>query len=287
MTTENGDPTSTANELSLAERIAIVESRLVNERKTWLDRLKEYGGVAALVIAIGYSFPLGVWKEFFVLPDERRAAHIGMLKEVLGDTMQLVAENVSAAAQVSSPDLRDMITRAGSTRLLLIMTKYKDDFVAEKEAFLPEELIAIGLNFQYIYQVPESIQFFSQALSKSAQGSFAKIEAARQLGKSYFFPSPLQDTRRGRSRYRDTLASFTGSRDLRLVVQEITLRSEWGLLEMLQGDWACGQLQMDEALRLLRIWQPAINDQGNMMLLLQQKRASLMQSSGQSATGCN
>ena len=63
------DPAS----ITVEERLAVLEERTKPAKKTLIDVIKEWGGVATAVIALLYSFPLGVWDRF-VVPDRVRIA---------------------------------------------------------------------------------------------------------------------------------------------------------------------------------------------------------------------
>lgn len=64
MSTDESAPDSSsvdfASPTTVLERLAILEERTHPKPKSVVDRLKDWGGVASLVIAIAYSFPIGL-----------------------------------------------------------------------------------------------------------------------------------------------------------------------------------------------------------------------------------
>jgi hypothetical protein len=73
---------------------------------------------------------------------------------------------------------------------------------------------------------------------------------------------------------------------MEIVLEAITIQSEWGYLEMTTGDWMCGLHNWDEALEKLASLQPIINDQGNTVKFLTAKRQSVSLQPGQPQNGC-
>lgn len=268
-------------------RILALENKIKDRKKGWFEWFKEMAGLLALLIAVGYSFPLGLWQEFHIRPESVRAKELETLKLVLSDSMSLLSDTAKSAQTIMDPEARDLVTRAGATKLLLMMSRHEEAFIRRIDDFTSPELIAIGLNFQYSYDIEKSTIFFNAAMEKSVALSLSYVESSRQLAKTLFFPSKSQDIEKGRKIYSELAEEIQGSSNLRTIIQEITVRGEWGILEMMQGDYGCGVRQVEKALELLSKWQNLIGDQGNMSRLLVQKRDALASSSSAEVRECN
>jgi hypothetical protein len=283
----NGFNEDYSSEIKLNERVAILEERTKEKPKKKMDLLKDYGGIAALLITLLYTFPLGLWQQWIQTPSEKRTEQVNNLKAILETSMTLLADTGRSLSSITNPEVYDVVSRASSTKLFLIMNRNKTQFSQYINEFNSVELIAIGLNYQMVYQIDDALLFFKAAQEKSERSSFIRNEAGRQIAKSYFLPTSLQNVKSGREIYKNTITEFAGSRDVRLISQEVTLRSEWGFFEMIQGDWECGRMEMEKSIKLLQQWQNMINDQGNMAKLIQMKLSALTPFPNQTMIGCN
>lgn len=278
--------TEADNKHDLGERIAILEERTKPKEKTFPEKLRDYGGLAALVITVAYSWPLGIWDRFIMTPQQKREARVAELKSSLTESAKIIAESARTLSSIGDPTLLDVAGRSYNNQLLLLMSKNKNSFLKEWESFSPEELMMIGLNFQQMYDIESSIKFYTYAMSRSPQQSMVQIEASRQLGKSYFMPSEFQNVAEGRKYYKNVLQTFADSNNLRQIGQEVLLRSEWGFFEMAHADWKCGEIQTNRAMQIIGQWQHALNDRGNMARLIQSNRDNFSPKPGQPTQGC-
>ena len=130
-----------AIEASLSERLAIVEERTKPVKKGVIDSLKAWGGLASLVIALAYSFPLGLWDRFVTTPERKQAQELEKLREVIFTISEITIQTASAVSGVSDPLLRDNVMRASSTRIFLLMQKNKNNFLRRKNDFVAVETL--------------------------------------------------------------------------------------------------------------------------------------------------
>jgi hypothetical protein len=268
------------------QRIATLEERTKPKKKTFVDALQAYGGVAALIIAIGYSWPLGVWEKFFIEPQREVEQKLTEIRDSLSQATGLTIELGKIQSSIANPELRDLAARSTVNQILLLITKYDADYLAYQENLYPEELLIIGLMYQNLYRIEDSLRYFEYVAQHPKTSEIVALEADRQIAKSYLFPSPIYDADKARNIYQRILPKAMQSPRIEIVSQAIIVQSEWGFLEMTNGDWACGVQNMDAAIDKLAKMQALINDQGNTMKLLLAKRRSLSIQPGQPKNGC-
>lgn len=271
---------------AVLQRISVLEERTDPKNRSLIDIVKEYAGFFALLISLLYSFPMGIWDRFFETPEIREAELIDELKNSLSHALQIVSDTAYHTSLINVPDLRDAAGRAGSTRVLLLMSRNEENFKRYYTHFTKEELLAIGLNFQFSYQPQKSLYFFEKAKDASEIHDLVHMEAVRQIAKYYFQPSEHQNLEKGRSIFKDMVDRIPDSNTQVFVISEINARSDWALLELYFGDWSCGQKQFDISIGLIDSHPHYLNDGGNTRLVLQHKAQNAQKRLGQPDNGC-
>lgn len=275
---------SVPQSLPLSQRVAILEERTAPRPKTKLDRVKDWGGVASLVIAIGYSFPLGIWENLIAPGQRQSAAELRELRNVIEETTVILSDGARTIAAIQDPLLRDTAGRAVNTRIFLMLSKHKDKIDAYKAKLTAPELLVIGHNLLMTNQVDAAIPLFQTVLELPDVDVQSKFEAHRQLGKARFSPGSRQDLAAARG-------SFDAAHRLSLNLpamkpRSVMLNAEWALFELVEGDWACGRSKLEAATRDIVAIDPYLNDNGNLLKLVQQSTDNLVQRLGQPALGC-
>ena len=279
-------PEERVSDVPVEQRLAVLEERTRPRKKTMLDRFKDWGGVASLFIALAYSFPLGLW-ESFVEPEKLKSAReITELRAVVEGSTMLMVDGVQALSGVKDPTLYDLVQRAINTRLFIMMSKHKDAFQRRIEEFAPPEALVIGYNFLSTNQPEAALVFFRYAETKANRDLLTKAEAIRLQGRTLFISGPLQDKAEARSLFAEATTLLQEQRGYHTISLHMALTSEWGLFELLDGDWACGQKQIDQARRTYAEYAQFINDQGNFGRLIAQQTQSLRPKAGQPMKGC-
>lgn len=273
-------------ETDTLHRLATLEERTKPRPKTFFEKVQAYGGVIAVVIAVGYSWPLGVWDRFIVSQEKATEAKLGDIRESLTRATGLYVDIGRLQSSIANPDMRDLATRSTFNQILLLVTKYDADYTNYRDKLFPEELLMIGIIYQSLYRIEDSLRYFEYVVKHPRTLEAALMEANRQIAKSYMFPSPIQDLAKGRSLYKAILQKASRSQRFEILSGAILIQSEWGFFEMTAGDWQCGIQNMDAAIARLKVMQPMINDQGNMMNLLLAKRQSGSPRPGQPQAGC-
>lgn len=269
---------------TVAERLAALEERTAPKPKTIINTVKDWGGVASLVIAIGYSFPLGIWEKF-IEPEKRRvAAELQSLRNVIEETTTIHAEGARTLSSIQDPYLKDTAGRAISTRIYLQMSKHRIQFEKYRSILTPPELLIIGNNFSMTGQEEAALPFFEAAQANAGLDVQSKMEAMRQRAKILFSPGPLQNRKESRKIFDEAIVAMASIRSMKFA--SMSLLFEWALFELLDGDWTCGQEKLAAAKTALNELSPYMNDNGNFAKLVTQRTRSLKLRPGQTTAGC-
>lgn len=276
---------SSADKRTVEERLAALEERTRPKRKSGTERFMEWAGLISLVLALAYSFPLGLWDRFIETEKKRTADEIAELRAAVDQSSAMVADAARSLAGISDPFLRDMVMRSLSTRLYILMTKHRAAFERHKEVFGGPEALVIGYNFQSTNQVAAALAFYKQAQDR-AEDLTVEIEARRLRAKALFMPGGLQDRAAARQVYAEGAARLAQQRSPHALSVHMTLLAEWGYMELLDGDWECGQKQIQQARKMYTEFGTLMNDRGNFVQLVDQQTRALSPKPGQPKNGC-
>ncbi len=270
----------------LATRVAVLEERTLPKHKTRLERIKDWGGIASLALTLAYSFPLGVWDRF-IEPDKKRAAEeLVRLRDVVEQSVVIISEGGKALAGIQDPFLYDTVGRAVNTRLFVLMSKHRELFEKHKELLTPPELLVIGNTFAFVNLPDAARPFFVRAHERAGQDVQSKVEAIRQLAKGLFAQGPSRDQTQARGLFQQALQTLVTTRSQQAMYSHAALQAEWALMELIDGDWQCGQDKLQLAQAELATLAPFLNDQGNFARLVDQRTRALTPRPGQPRVGC-
>lgn len=267
-------------------RIAVLEERTKDKPKTMLDQLKAWGGILSLVIALAYSFPIGLWDRFIVTEQQKEAGQIAHLRNVVEQSTSLMIENGRAMSSIRDENLRDMVARAFNTRLFVIMTKNRDAFFKYKEQFTPPEALVIGFNFFMANQRNEAVEFYKLAADKAGQDVVTAVEAMRMHARALAVPGAGQDKAAARAVFANAHSKLKDLKDLYSINSQMTLLADWGLFEKMDGDWLCGEQKTREAADLYNSVAMLLADNGQFLVLLNAKNRMLSPRPDQPQLGC-
>ena len=278
------DPPSMPVIPTVSERLAALEERTAPKPKTIIDRIKDWGGVASLVIAIGYSFPLGIWEKFIEPENRRIASELQSLRNVIEETTTILAEGARTLSSIQDPFLYDTAGRAINTRIYLQMSKHRVQFEKYRSILTPPELLIVGNNFSMTGQAEAALPFFEAAQANAGLDVQSKMEAMRQRAKILFGPGPLQNRKESRKNFNEAIVAMASIPSMKFA--SMSLLSEWALFELLDGDWTCGQEKLAAAKAALNELSPYMTDNGNFAKLVTQRTQSLSLRPGQTTAGC-
>lgn len=271
---------------TVEERLAVMEERTALRPKSLLDRAKEWGGIATLIVALAYSFPLGVWDRWITPERERLAAELAELRSALEQSSVMLADSARTLAMISDPALMDTVGRAFNTRLYIMMAKYKDAFAKRKDDLTPAELIVIGYNFTVTNQYKSALEFLRYASEKAAGEPLLLVAALREKAKALFAPSSVQNKYEAAKAFEKALLVLEHGQSIQELGMHASLSAEWGYFEMMDGDWLCGKTLTEAALKRLGELSLWLNDEGKFSQLIVAKTRNLRLKPNQPELGC-
>lgn len=229
------------------------------------------GGIATLLVAVLYSFPLGVWDRFIESPDAKRKMELQSVRSALDQSAILFGEYARIVGTINPQFAGDIAQRSLNTRVYLLMTR-NEAIIDERRAELSTaELIVVAFNFQTMARVDRAIEYAKLAVDKAQGDAVLLAEARRHLAMFLLAPSPHRNVTEARITLRTAVDALMSNHGPQSVAARITLLGQWARFELTdpQGDSRCGN-----ALRLLALEEAstharALNDGGTTEALLQ------------------
>jgi hypothetical protein len=246
-----------------------------------LKFVKEWGGVATVLIAILYTFPFDAagkfmnWREQSLL-DARKA---------LTEVAALYATQTSALAAIQDPAARSFLSGTYQIRIYNELLQNKAAINGAAKDLLSSELYMVA-GLYTLSGFPDGLPYYKLALAKApSDGERATIY--RELGNALFSPGPIQNVPDARDAYVHALK--ISSSVSYLEPNYAWFVTELGRFEMVFGDWKCGQQLTSYGLPLLQLVAAGANaNQGtrDTASFFQSSVAALVRGPNQPAEGC-
>jgi tetratricopeptide (TPR) repeat protein len=245
---------ATLNTDGLAERISVLEERTKLKPKSLVDKIKEWGGVATLAIAVAYTFPTGVWQQWFQ-PEKKAADDIRSMVE---QTTMILAEGLKASAGSTDKAAAGQLNRYYTTRAYLVMERYATAIDKYSGGLSPSELLVVGMNFSFVNRPDEALKFLTKSL-EIARGKndlagrpeqmVPFLQASRMRAELLFAPGIRQDITTARTAFKQAVLDARNSKSLQEISSLLDVQGQWAYMELSYGDWKCGQEMLDQARR--------------------------------------
>jgi tetratricopeptide (TPR) repeat protein len=244
-----------------------------------LDFLKEWGGVATVLIAILYTFPFDAASRFI----SWREHNIIEARRVLSEVSALYAEEVTNFEKIQDLQLKSFLANSYNIRIYNRLSEYKSVINKASTDLLSSELYMIGSFYTLSGLADEGIPYYQLALAKSKKDP-EKAAIYRELGNALFIPGPNQNISGARDAYNNALRI---SSTMPYVANGYAFYvTELGGFELTGGDWKCGQDLTEYGLALLDL--AAARDASAQLpaTYFRNRLATLRQGPTQPATGC-
>jgi hypothetical protein len=254
------------NENALYQRVAALEERTKPKQKTLLDKVKDWGGVGTLLIALIYTFPSNLYQQIFQ-PDKKALED---LRLVIEQSTMILADGLKAASSATNPSSATQLNRYYTTRAYLVMAHHQESFMKYKDQLTPTELMVVGMNFNIVNRSDLAFIFLNASLSqiqklKKSNGDtgeeiVTQLQALRLKAQLLFVPSNLQNLPMGRQTFKEAIAIAQATKSTQEKLSLIDLHHSWAGLERLHGDWACSETQLKTAFEILQSIQSQLFD---------------------------
>jgi hypothetical protein len=221
---------------SIEERIAVLEERTRDKPKSVTDYVKEWAGVGTLMIALLYTFPLGVWDRFFVTQVDR-------LRDLAIHLSELDAENARSYFSIEDDQVRAFFSRAMSSKKAALIEREIANLQANYDELSSAEMILLAYNVGLSGKRNLADEIYKAALTKARnEQNISFVSDIYRLRAQLYAADPngLNDVRESYSRAIGTLM------EVRSPVFQLQISNsafEWAVWELSSfgGDWACGQ----------------------------------------------
>ncbi len=273
---------------SVETRLAVLEERTAPKPKSPIDHLKEWGGVATLVVALLYTFPLGVWDRFILTPKARVAAERAALRETALALADIDADYAVRFDGLKSQETRTFYSRAVSSKKYTIFTKNADAIERYAPTLEAAEIVLFAYTAGQAGRIELAERLFDAALVKAeADADVTLVSDIFRLKGALATADPngidLDRVRANYSQAVDTL-KLIGTEGAGL--QSSNSYFEWALFEMHFGDWGCGEALRDKALGKISGIQLVSPETEAYRAQYQQQFMIARQRPGQPADGC-
>src|ERR1017187_5211943 len=102
---------SNSSDGDLESRLAILEERTRPKPRTLFDRIKDWSGVSAFVVAVLYTYPLGFWDRFVVTARQEKAQQVAELRSLILKLGEIDADFVRTFSSVSDLQVRSLLSQ--------------------------------------------------------------------------------------------------------------------------------------------------------------------------------
>jgi hypothetical protein len=276
---------------SVATRLAVLEERTTPKPKTLLDKLKDWGGLITLVIAVFYTFPT-TYVQQWIDPGKKEQEE---LRGIIEQSTMVLAEGIKAVASTNDQIAKQQLNRYYHTRAYLIMAHHEEKLFQFADKLTPPELMVAGLNFNTVDRSDLSHKLFDVALKKleasidpktgRMQEMVTYFQIMRGKAQADFAPGALQNIKRGRAVFEKATGMSKTAQSVQEKLGLIDVLNTWAGMERLHGDWRCSQEKLNSARELHQTIADQLFDNG---LFFQQLAftAQIPQKPNQPEIGC-
>ncbi len=276
------------NPATLEARIAVLEARISPQPRTLIGHLKEWGGVATLVVALLYTFPLGVWDRFHLTPQAQRAAEVAALRDAVLELAELDISFGATASEIEDPEIRNFYSRAVGAKKFTLLTRMSPRVMAHADGLDAPELTLLAASYAQAGNQPVADLLYEEALAKSeAAGNVPmiadiyRLKAMAQIGSFAGTDRTLV-----RDYFGAAITALAGVNSDYANMQVSNTAFEWAQFEMAKGDWACGVALGHWAQERIDLVPPLSPEVASYQQQYRWKLASYKQAEGQTSEGC-
>jgi len=157
-------------------RIAVLEERTKPKARTIFDRIKDWSGILTFVIAVAYTYPLGVWDRFVVTGQQQVTKEVSDLRSIILALTQADAENLRAYAAISDPNIQIQLGQTANARKSALLAPNVPLIERHYEKLTGSELELLGYQ---VNQLGDQGLLASKMLEKSSK---KMIDAKNVIG---------------------------------------------------------------------------------------------------------
>lgn len=228
---------------SIEERLAILEERTAPQRKGLLEIIKEWSGFATAIIALLYSFPLGIWDYWVTSP---QTAELEALRNATTQLAELEARQTQGYAAITAPELRIFYANAMGAQRAAVLARV-EPLIQRRQADLSvQELIMLAYNLAQ-YGLPDRALATYSIARETAERDRAPLpmraDIYRMIAAVHLNQGPGGNPDAVRHNYSQNITLLLSSPTPWNVQMAANTGFEWAFFEKTApaGNWACGE----------------------------------------------
>lgn len=229
--------------ISVEERLTLLEERTRPKKKTALEHVKDWAGVATALIALLYTIPLGVWDYWIKTPEARGSE---ALRAGLVQLAELEARGVQGMSSIKEDQLRLVFVSAIGAQRAAVLARIYPHIATRSETLSMPELIMLGYNLGQAGHSDQALTAYRIASEVGARDNAPlalRADVYRMVAQFHagnFERANIAEIRINYKQNLDLLMRFDTPPARQ---QAANSAFEWAFFEKVisGGDWVCGE----------------------------------------------
>jgi hypothetical protein len=222
------------SDVALAERIAILESKVAAEERSWTRRSTVIGSVLALLISIlsgGYS----IYDNAVVRPSKAQEESLGELRQIVGRLSEINWKLIEQSG--GDPQRARMVQMTASGEKVSLLDRADQIVAAMGPRIGLSEYLTLAYEHLSFGDNATALRYANAAIAVAATPGL-KSEAYRYKARALFLPGATQNLEEGRAAFAAGLKVASGGGTLSANNAAATLYVDWLINEAWFGDCA-------------------------------------------------
>jgi hypothetical protein len=226
----------------LDRRLCVLEERTKPKPKSIIDHITDWGGVATFMLALLYTFPLGVWDRFFVSPIDEERKLIIKLTDVDVEYFK-TSQNLPIDQQLA-------LTLAARAKKTALLSADRAVVLKRQGAPLAAETELLGYQAYSIGDLQLATQLYDSSSNKAKADNNLLLQADIQRLQAELFvvAGAAGNLNKARQNYADSVKAFLSLNAQYQAALEVW---EWANVESSLGSKACAYFLAQRAIQII------------------------------------
>lgn len=236
---------SNSSGLGFDERLAVLEERTKPKAKTIYDSIKDWAGVLTFVVAVLYTYPLGVWDRFVVTAKQQHQKEVQDLRSVVLKLSDADAELVRALSRTTDVSVQNVLSATANARKAAILTPSLTLIEKRYSELTGAELGLLGYQLNQLGDhgpLVDNIFDLSAKLMIDSKNNLGAADVYR-VHAALYGPSGSLGTNIDKSR--DLMQKSVGlllpSEPSKSYAEALVIAMDWTNLEAVAGNLSCAE----------------------------------------------
>jgi len=236
---------SSSSSLGFDERLAVLEERTKPKPRTISDRIKDWAGVLTFVVAVLYTYPLGVWDRFIVTAQQQHTKEVLDLRSVVLRLTDADSELVRAVSRTTDVSAQNAITQMANARKAAILSPSITLIERRYSELTGAELLLLGYQLNQLGdQGPLVARIYEKAVEKmiaSKNNSGAADVYRVHAGLYGPFGSLGPNIKQSRELFQKSISLLLKIEPSKAYSEAIAVAMDWANLEAVAGNLPCAE----------------------------------------------